>query len=331
MICPICKNKNISEFKRSKSGFEGKVYQIQECKDCKLRFINSSIVDPKIYEKVYSQESLYGSYKEYYTFMENVKNSTNPLEFLSEQNPEYASVKNFLQKNTKIKNILDLGCGLGYMTYALNKEGYLCTGVDLSDTAIKVAKKNFGEENFVSGDIAKLNFNKKFDLIVCLELIEHIEKPFEFLELLKKHLEPNGKILITTPLIEDQYPYFSKYYISSLIPWFTDIPPIHLYFFSLKSFNKLGERLNLETKIKKFYYPKKFLFLHVVLYKLVEYTEKLYVKTNIPIIKFVNLFLTKLFNFLMKLISIRIVNNIVNKFISLSGFSKFRYIIFENK
>jgi 2-polyprenyl-3-methyl-5-hydroxy-6-metoxy-1,4-benzoquinol methylase len=102
------------------------------------------------------------------------------------------------------KNILDFGCGTGVLSYHLSKSGYSMTAIDLD-----MSPKNQLSEyitypdniNFIEGDILKLNFDKKFDSIIALDVLEHI--PLEVLPVFLKRfddlLSPNGKIIISGP------------------------------------------------------------------------------------------------------------------------------------
>jgi len=57
-----------------------------------------------------------------------------------------------------------------------------------------------GAKNIFSIDLnGDFDFKKKYDVIMAVEVIEHLENPFHFIRLLKKHLSPSGFILLTTP------------------------------------------------------------------------------------------------------------------------------------
>lgn len=109
--------------------------------------------------------------------------------------------------NSKIK-ILDLGFGQGYIEELLSKnKSYELYGIDISSTAVKRAKKKF-KGNFITGDISevqKIYKKNSFDVILALELIEHISprKIFNFYNTLNTLLKPNGILIVSTPLNEN--------------------------------------------------------------------------------------------------------------------------------
>ncbi len=107
-------------------------------------------------------------------------------------------------KNTSLKNIkiLDIGCGGGLLCEPLAKLGADVVGIDASEKNIKIAKihakKNnlkikyycSSPENFIS--------NKKFDIILNMEIVEHVKDVNIFLKESSKFLKKNGIMFIAT-------------------------------------------------------------------------------------------------------------------------------------
>ncbi len=100
----------------------------------------------------------------------------------------------------KGKTVLDVGCGTGLMAHAIAKAGAKkVIGIDFSPDAIKEAKSEHVREN-LEYRVENINKHKGFyDIIISLGTLEHMDKPFEILKILKKHLNPGGVILITSP------------------------------------------------------------------------------------------------------------------------------------
>lgn len=102
--------------------------------------------------------------------------------------------------------ILELGCGIGVMTYLLSKtvrKGYI-EAVDLSDESINTAKSKTDKQNisFFTGDVVNyLPKNKKFDFITLFDVIEHIpiEKHDDLFKNIASIADNNTKILINIP------------------------------------------------------------------------------------------------------------------------------------
>lgn len=100
--------------------------------------------------------------------------------------------------------VLDVGCGNGGLAGALKARGCLVTGIDISEKAINEAGVFL--ENGFCFDIGSEKWpeelmEKKFDLIIASEVIEHIFDPDSFLKKIGHLLAPDGKIIITTPNI----------------------------------------------------------------------------------------------------------------------------------
>lgn len=104
--------------------------------------------------------------------------------------------------------ILDLGIGQGYFEQKLTELNlkHELSGIDISEVSIKRAKKHY-KGNFLVGDIldiSKFYKNESFDVVVALEVLEHIS-PKDILSLYKSVyllLKKGGMFIITTPINE---------------------------------------------------------------------------------------------------------------------------------
>jgi len=186
-------------------------------------------------------------------FAETVNKIAKPLEYLAENEEAYWSIKEALTiyvKDKKTTKILEIGSGLGYLTYSLIKENYDVLGLDISNTAVNQAIKIFGE-HYICTDIFEyaLHYAETFDIVILTEVIEHIDKPLDFIEVIKKLLKPNGKAIITTP---------NKSFFTKDILWISDLPPVHCWWLSEDSMKYIGNKLGLKIEFLNFikYYQK---------------------------------------------------------------------------
>ncbi len=115
-------------------------------------------------------------------------------------------INNFKLKN-KIKplsgiNILDVGCGGGLLSEPMSRMGANVTGVDASSKNIEIAKlhskKNKLKINYLCASPEKLNIKKKFDVILNMEIVEHVEDINFFLKSCSKLLKKNGIMFVAT-------------------------------------------------------------------------------------------------------------------------------------
>ena len=76
-------------------------------------------------------------------------------------------------------NILDIGCGGGLISEPMARLGANVTGIDASEKNIIVAKlhskKNGLQINYINSSPEKLNYKEKFDIILNLEVVEHVD------------------------------------------------------------------------------------------------------------------------------------------------------------
>lgn len=99
------------------------------------------------------------------------------------------------------KSALDVGCGAGLLTEPLARLGAKVTGVDASAELIAVAKGHAGamglEIDYRAGDVQALD--GEFDLVTCMEVVEHVAEPAMFVNALAKRLSLDGLLIMSTP------------------------------------------------------------------------------------------------------------------------------------
>ena len=99
-------------------------------------------------------------------------------------------------------NILDIGCGGGLLSEPMSRMGANVTGIDASDKNIKIAKlhsqKNKLKINYYCSSPEKLKIKKKFDVILNMEIVEHVEDIDFFLKSCSKLLKKNGIMFVAT-------------------------------------------------------------------------------------------------------------------------------------
>ncbi len=108
------------------------------------------------------------------------------------------------QKNSPLKNIkiLDIGCGGGLLSEPMCRLGGNVTAIDASDKNINVAKihakKNNLKINYICTSPEKLQTKKKFDVILNMEIVEHVNDVDFFLKSCSKLLKKNGIMFVAT-------------------------------------------------------------------------------------------------------------------------------------
>lgn len=157
------------------------------------------------------------------------------------------AVKLILSDSNKknVLNVLDVGCGEGILGEEIGKgtknSVFVC-GVDISDNALETAKAHYNENHQIDVDtnsISSLLNNRRFDYIVCLEMIEHIIYPENLLKEFPGLLKKDGKLIISVPnfvsfknrlkILKGDFPYEQHIFHSAE----------HIHYFTYHSFKKL--------------------------------------------------------------------------------------------
>ncbi len=120
-------------------------------------------------------------------------------------------IKNSIAEHFKIKtsanplktiNILDIGCGGGLLSEPMCRLGAKVVGIDASKKNIEIAKfhakKNNLKINYICSSPEVLKINKKFDVILNMEIVEHVEDVNFFIKKSSELLKKNGLMFVAT-------------------------------------------------------------------------------------------------------------------------------------
>jgi 2-polyprenyl-3-methyl-5-hydroxy-6-metoxy-1,4-benzoquinol methylase len=233
--CQVCGSR-VKKVAEISGYFEGSKFEIFECDSCETQFTDFQDNYSKLYDQIYRHAIYLPGYNRYFYLKENIKEKKFPLEYLSNFEESYQKVINFLKSRIDYKDrsnykIIEIGSGYGYLTYALNFEGYNCSGIDVSRHVVQEAIEQFGEY-YKSIDLFKIDDKVKFDFIILTEVIEHVEKPQLFIDKLYGLLNKDGCLVLTTP---QKCP-------ETKIPFYTELPPVHRWWFSKKSLECLMKK-----------------------------------------------------------------------------------------
>ena len=104
----------------------------------------------------------------------------------------------------KGKNILDIGCGGGILAEALALKGATVTGIDMAEMSLKVAKMHLHESK-LDIDYQKITAEEfaeqhagEFDIVTCLEMLEHVPDPASIVSAATNLLKPDGQLFFST-------------------------------------------------------------------------------------------------------------------------------------
>ena len=104
----------------------------------------------------------------------------------------------------KGKRVLDIGCGGGILAESLTQRGATVTGIDMAEMSLKVAKMHLHESQLevdyqmaTAEAFAETNAGQ-FDVVTCLEMLEHVPDPESIVTAAAKLLRPEGQLFFST-------------------------------------------------------------------------------------------------------------------------------------
>lgn len=124
--------------------------------------------------------------------------------------------------------VLDVGCGAGFLSNHLAREGFEVTGLDASQAAIQVAARHdvSGKARYLLGDALLLPFpDASFDAVCAMDFLEHVEEPARAVAEMARVLKPGGTFFFHT---------FNRNPIAWLViikgvEWFVKNTPRHMH------------------------------------------------------------------------------------------------------
>jgi 2-polyprenyl-3-methyl-5-hydroxy-6-metoxy-1,4-benzoquinol methylase len=169
--------------------------------------------------------------------------------FVIESKPTSEIKEVLKQVSWKSKKVLDVGCGTGLFALHAAKKGASVLGIDFSNEAIDIAKKRRIHPKLNFQNIDAKNITEKYDIIVSIGTLEHMDNPLLILKLLKKHLNPNGHIIVTSPNWTNPRGYML------LTLWFLFEAPItlaDLHHLTPIDFENFAKKLNMQIAWRTF-------------------------------------------------------------------------------
>ena len=149
--------------------------------------------------------------------------------------------------------ILDIGCGGGILAEELSKKGANVTGIDASKKTIEIAKQHSQENNLkINYECSTLEDHlkkskKKYDSIICFELIEHVPDQLKLINDISKVSKKGSKLFLSTinrNIVSFLFAKVIAEYILKIVPQGT-----HQYekFIKPSELNKILEKSNYKT------------------------------------------------------------------------------------
>jgi SAM-dependent methyltransferase len=246
VLCPICERPP-RVLNRSHQGYKQPgTFVVLECSYCDVQFVEPMSVEPGIYDDIYRSAATLPGYSRYNTFAKSIAGQAHPLDWLASQEDMYFFIRAALRQHRGVRKprVIEVGSGLGYLTYAMHRAGYDACGLELSSVAVDQANTRFGDLYRV-GDVTDLpaDLEGSADIVVMVELIEHVTDPVGVLGGIRRLLRPGGSAFITTP---------NKSYYPNGAYWQTENPPVHLWWFSEGTMRRMAEKVDMDIDLFDF-------------------------------------------------------------------------------
>lgn len=231
--CPLCDREAI----RLAQAFPGyqrpQSFDLYACSECRCSFAMPMRSEEAVYEAIYRHAAQIPGYDRYDAYARLVTRAERPLDALADREEPYWALRSAVRDLPAGASTLDIGSGLGYVTYALIKHGFRATGLDISEQAVDRARRRFGDY-YVAADMFAWSesHREQYDVVSMLELIEHVEDPVRWIEAAFRMVKPGGMLVMTTPNRD--------YFVEGTV-WSTDAPPVHLWWFTAQTLRRLCE------------------------------------------------------------------------------------------
>ncbi len=188
VACNLCGGNNTRKICTKNGRFSGLPFDLVKCRDCGLFYLNPRLSEETLL-RFYNTDYYSGRSDESNYFLEFERQSnTYEIDF------QVSVLKKLVPAPAKI---LDVGCGLGTLLRALEREGYEVEGIEISPVAADFAKKN--GLHVVCGDFCETErARNEYDAIVAIEVVEHVYNPMEFFRRAYDSLKPGGIFYCTT-------------------------------------------------------------------------------------------------------------------------------------
>ena len=142
--------------------------------------------------------------KRYIKTLEDVRKSYNiiysePTIYLKAADKYYRWIVDLLEPDSG-KRLLDIACGGGFLLKEAEKRGLITVGIDISDKAIEIAKRNARHSILAVSSGENLSFKDNlFDYVTNLGSLEHFLNPEQGVQEMTRVLKNNGKAIIMVP------------------------------------------------------------------------------------------------------------------------------------
>ena len=222
--CALCHS---TEQEKAYSSFTPP-YNVVRCRSCGFHYLSPRLTEQAIL-KIYKDDAYFESEEDGY------------LSYKEQEKALHATFKRFMENLRKQGvaggDLLEVGCGYGYLLEEAKDFFGKRSGIDFSGRACEEARKK--ADQVYHGGIDQISPADRFDCIVAINVIEHVYHPKPFLEKLRRYLKPGGRIVVATPNMGSFWRIFMGH------RWPSFKIPEHILYFDNKSLLALMKQAGL--------------------------------------------------------------------------------------
>jgi SAM-dependent methyltransferase len=240
--CPACGAATAHEFLYDKNRC-----RVWKCQGCGIGRTETREFDPAAY---YTKDYFDGAHSDGYA------------DYLGAERVlrrEFADTVAFVRSKVKGGRLLDVGCAYGFFLQEAMPY-FDVAGIEVAEDAVAHCRRNGLHVLNGVADADNLRQLGMMDVIVLLDVIEHVPHPYDTLALCAAHLNPGGMLMMTTG------DFASTAARLAGRNWRLMTPPQHLWFFTPDSMKRLANRTGL--RFETFDHPWKVVPLSLILFQL---------------------------------------------------------------
>ena len=262
MHCPVCSSNQGELFTTAFDRVLNRpqqMWRIHRCLACGFGWTEPALADEEI--------------KQHYppTYLGDTERTLD--EFLSGRLQQSRSWKKEAEKVELVQRfvsggrILDVGCGDGKFLWALDSRRWERAGGEFSEETVRLVNSRIPDLKLLEGDIFSSALREgTFDVVTFWHVLEHLPRPQEVLERVRKLLSPGGWVFISLPNFDSlQARLFRRYWYA-----FDDVPR-HLYHFAPRPLDLLLGENGFQEARHRFFSP--IVNIHCLKYSLINWSE----------------------------------------------------------
>ena len=212
--CPVCSTKNILSLRKLKGKRTGNFIELYLCGNC------YSMFNPSGYKE--NDNALKADLEWHIEKLDNKSNKALQL------------IKHLIEIEPEAKTFLDIGCGIGATVLQAKSLGLIAEGIEPNHFAVEYAQKKFSL-NLKCDYFQENSYENKFDLIICDQVLEHLENPRQLFKAAIETLNRPGLLYISVPFRRDPIRQFLYVAFPNLMgtPFYDN--DVHIVHFSHRS------------------------------------------------------------------------------------------------